>query len=212
MRKVAEVVDMKTRKLKAGKRHPLLIYKRAMDRALSAAVLLGVLIVVAWGWIYFGEPQRMPDVTPWLIAGGLVAFVFIVFAYLARWMAYVQPRSDHLRVVTPFLNLKVSYRRIRSVHPSDFQQLFPPHEASWSQRNFLEPFFGMTAVVVELTSYPLNRGMLRLFLPRQMFSTGMPGLVFLVPDWMALSTELDSFQGIWLQFQKPRRKVGRGLM
>jgi hypothetical protein len=203
---------MKTRTPKAGKRHPLLLYRRTMDRILSAALMLGLLIAVAWGWIYFGEPQRMPDVTPWLIAGGLVALVFAAFAYLARWMAYVQPRSDHLRVVTPFLNLKVSYRRIRSVHPSDFQQIFPPNQTSWSQRNFLEPFFGMTAVVVELTSYPLKRGLLRLFLPSQMFSTGMPGLVLLVPDWMALSTELDSFQGIWLQFQKPRRKVGRGLL
>jgi hypothetical protein len=203
---------MKSRKPKAGKRHPLLLYRRTMDRTLSAAVLLGVLVAVAWGWIYFGEPQRMPDATPWLIAGGLVALVFAVFTYLARWMAYVQARPDHLRVVTPFLNLKVSYRRIRSVHPSDFQQLFPPNQTSWSQRNFLEPFFGMTAVVVELTSYPLNRGLLRLFLPRQMFSKGIPGLVFLVPDWMALSTELDSLQGTWLQFQKPHRKAGRGLL
>ncbi len=203
---------MKTRKLKAGKRYPLLLYRRTMDRALSAAFLLGVLIVVAWGWIYFGEPQRMQGATPWLIAGGLVALVFAVFAYMARWKAYVQPRSDHLRVVTPFLNLKVSYRRIKSVHPSDFHQLFPPNQASWSQRNFLEPFFGMTAVVVELSAYPLNRGLLRLFLPKEMFSTGMPGLIFLVPDWMALSTELDSMQGSWQQFQKPQRKVGRGLL
>ena len=203
---------MKTRTPKVGKRHPLLFYRRTMDRILSAAAMLGLLVVVAWGWIYFGEPQRMPDVTPWLIAGGLVALVFFAFAYLARWMAYVQARSDHLRVVTPFLNLKVSYRRVRSVHPSDFQQIFSPNQISWSQRNFLEPFFGMTVVIVELTSYPLKVGLLRLFLPKQMFSSGMPGLVLLVPDWMALSTELDTLQGIWRQFQKPRRKVGRGLI
>ncbi len=203
---------MKTRTPKAGKRHPLLIYRRTMDRALAAAVLLGILIVVAWGWIYFGEPQRMATISIWLIAGGIVALIFAVFAFLARWMAYVQARSDHLRVVTPFLNLKVSYRRVRSVHPADFNQLFPPNQASWSQRNYLEPFFGMTVVVVELSSYPLKRAMLRLFLPKQMFSNGMPGLVFLVPDWMALSTELDSLQGTWVQFQKRHRKVGRGLL
>ena len=203
---------MKTRTPKAGKRHPLLLYRRTMDRALAAAVLLGILIVVAWGWIYFGEPQRMATISIWLIAGGIVALIFAVFAFLARWMAYVQARSDHLRVVTPFLNLKVSYRRVRSVHPADFNQLLPPNQTSWSQRNYLEPFFGMTVVVVELSSYPLNRGMLRLFLPKLMFSKGMPGLVFLVPDWMALSTELDSLQGTWVQFQKKHRKVGRGLL
>ncbi len=203
---------MKSRTPKVGKRHPLLIYRRTMDRALAAAVLLGILIVVAWGWIYFGEPQRMTTISIWLIAGGIVALIFGVFAFLARWMAYVQARSDHLRVVTPFLNLKVSYRRVRSVHPADFNQLVPPNQASWSQRNYLEPFFGMTVVVVELSAYPLKRGFLRLFLPKQMFSKGTPGLVFLVPDWMALSTELDSLQGTWVQFQKRHRKVGRGLM
>jgi hypothetical protein len=203
---------MKTRTPKVGKRHPLLIYRRAMDRVLAAAVLLGILIVVAWGWIYFGEPQRMVTTSIWLIAGGIVALVFGVFAFLARWMAYVQARSDHLRVVTPFLNLKISYRRVHSVHPADFNQLVPPNQASWSQRNYLEPFFGMTVVVVELSSYPLKRGLLRLFLPKMMFSKGMPGLVFLVPNWMTLSTELDSLQGIWVQSQKRHRKVGRGLM
>lgn len=203
---------MKKRTLKVGKRHPLLIYRRAMDRALSASVLLGILIVVAWGWIYFGEPQRMAEVTPWLVAGGIVAGVFAIFAFLTRWMAYVQAHSNHLRVVTPFLRLKVSYQRVRSVHPTEFQQLFPFHETSWSDKNFLEPFFGMTVVVVELSSYPLNRALLRLFLPKQMFSKGTPGLIFIVQDWMGLSTELDSLTGTWMQFRKPRRKVGRGLI
>ena len=66
--------------------------------------------------------------------------------------------------------------------------------------------------VVELRSYPFKRGLLRVVLSKKMFSHCIPRLVFLVPDWMALSTELDSLQGTWVQFQKGHRKVGRGLL
>jgi hypothetical protein len=44
---------------------------------------------------------------------------------------------------------------------------------------------------------------LRLFLPRVMFSTQTKGLVLLVKDWMALSTELESYMGVWLQKATP---------
>jgi hypothetical protein len=125
-------------------------------------------------------------------------------------VAYLQIYSNYLSVVTPFLRLKISFRRVRSIHPTLVQQLFPPNESSWSQRSFLEPFYGKTAVVVELTDYPMNPALLRLFLPAQMFSPHFIGLVFLVPDWMKLSTELDSVYGAWLQGQGGRAKPGAG--
>jgi hypothetical protein len=73
----------------------------------------------------------------------------------------------------------------------------------------LDPFYGRTAVVVELSDYPMNPRIMRFFLAPQMFSPRSKGLVFLVPDWMAFSTELDSFWGAWLQSQKgaPRPAV-----
>jgi hypothetical protein len=45
---------------------------------------------------------------------------------------------------------------------------------------------------------------LRFFLAPQMFYKRGKGLVLLVPDWMALSTEIDTFVGAWLQVQKQR--------
>ena len=36
---------------KAGKRHPLLIYKRTMNRLWGATVLLGLILIVVWGAI-----------------------------------------------------------------------------------------------------------------------------------------------------------------
>lgn len=112
-------------------------------------------------------------------------------------MAFVQARQDHLRLITPFLMLRISYRRVRSVHPADLQQLYPPAKANWSQQNYLAPLYTKTALVVELQGYPMSPTILRLFLAPQMLLQQTPGLVLLVPNWMALSTEVDTLRSIW---------------
>ncbi len=192
--------------LKAGRRHPLLLYRRMMDRiwkpVLALVVVCGLILVISW---LTGLELVPVESEPWLLGGTLLLVLAAAGAYLARTMAYVQARSDHLRLVTPFLHLRISYRRIRSVHPSEFHQLFPPQQSTWAQRRILETFYGTTAVVIELTSYPLSPRALRLFLAPQMFSPQSKALVLLVPDWMALSTEIDSLTGYWLQNQGPQR-------
>jgi hypothetical protein len=199
---------MKTRK--AGKRHRLLLYRRTMDRLWIATLILGILLGVIWLWFGVSEtPILDPGSEIWLLAGSAVALGFTIFAFIARQAAYVQPYKDHLRLVTPFLRLSISYSRIRSVHPAAFQQLYPPSTASWSQRRFLEPFYGRTAVIVDLTSYPMSPLLLRFFLSPQMFSPQSTGFVFLVPDWMSFSTELDSYRSYWMQNQKRRRSKRR---
>ncbi|HEX9029015.1 MAG TPA: hypothetical protein VF823_07565 [Anaerolineales bacterium] len=195
---------------KAGKRYTLLTYRHSMSRLWTATLLLGLVLAAAGGWSWFsGTPLISWDVETWLLVGSGVCLAFSLFAFLARGMAYVQAYADHLRLVTPFLKLRISYRRMIRVHPASVQQLFPPLEAGWAQRRFLEPFFGETAVVIELTSFPLAPALLRLFLPSMMFLHQTNGLVLLVPDWMAFSTELDSFQGAWLQMQGRRVQAGR---
>ena len=191
---------------KSGKRHRLLLYRRAMDRLWLATLILGLLLGFIWLWFWYSDlPLLTPGNETWLLAGSVVALGFTVFAFLSRTAAYVQPRGDHLRLVTPFLRLNISYRRIRSVHPASFQQLFPPNKVSWAQRSFLEPFFGKTAVVVELTSYPMSPLLLRLFLAPQMFSPQSHGFVFVIPDWMDFSTEIDTFRSAWMQLQSRQR-------
>jgi hypothetical protein len=192
---------MKSRK--SGNRYPLLLYRRVMSRLWAAALVLGILLLVAWGWEWFyPTPLLEGGDNIWLAVAGLVSLAFALFAFFGRNMAYVQPRRDHLRLVTPFLRLNISYRRVRNSHPAEFTQLFPPNEASWAQRNLLDPFYGKTSVVVELTAFPMNPRLLRFFLAPQMFSPHSKGLVFLVPDWMEFSTDLDSFHGAWMQTQK----------
>ncbi len=161
------------------------------------------------GWPgYWGSHLIAYQDDLWLLAGAGVSLGFALLAFVGRSAAYVQPRRDHLRLVTPFLRLHISYRRLLSTHPSGFSELFPPEKASWAQRRLLAPFYGQTAVVLELSHYPLPLVFLRLFLAPQMFAPHTTGLVLLVPDWLTFSTELDSFVGAWQQLQK-RHTSGR---
>jgi hypothetical protein len=187
---------MSTRK--AGKRHTLLIYRRAMNRLWVVTLAMGLFLGIVWVWMWFSEsPLLSPAGEIGVLAGSIVALLVAGFALFGSYAAYAQPRRDHLRVVTPFLRFSISYRRVRSVHPASFQQLFPPHQASWAQESFLEPFYGKTAVVVGLSAYPMSPRALKIFLAPQMFSPQGKGFVFLVPDWMDFSTELDSFRSGW---------------
>jgi hypothetical protein len=203
----------KTKTRKSGKRHPLLFYRRSMDRLWSITFLLGLFFAGFWaagdffGFYVFGWQNEV-----WPLVGGFFCLAFSAFAFVSRYFAYIQAQSNHMLVATPFLRMKISYRRFRSVHPGNFFQLLGNTKLSWSERTYLEPFFGSTALVVELNSFPMNPRLLRLFLPSAMFLRQTTGLVLLVKDWMALSTELDSLHGTWLysQSRAPGAKPGRG--
>ena len=199
---------MKTRK--HGDRHPLLLYRRTLDRIWKMALLIGLLLGAVWV-LTMVRPATLPAGSSGflLLVAAVVALVLSVLVYLARFTAYSQVYTDHFRIVTPLLRLNVSYQRLRTTHPVLLQQLFPMDKAKWAERKFLEPLYGKTAVVVELKGYPMKPALLKLFLPAQMFSPQTTGLVMLVPDWMKFSTELDVFHGNWLQSQTTGRRMRR---
>jgi hypothetical protein len=184
-----------------GKRHPLLFYRRTMDRFILATLPLGaVMAVIQWPALGLLPPSQQPYHT-WLLGVTILLLGMALLGILLRNYAYVQARQDHLKLATPLLNLKISYRRLQSVHPATVGKLFPIHEASWSERRFLEPFYGETVVVVELSGYPLPKKFLRNFLSQHTFTPHLTGFVFLVPDWMGLSTEIDGLVGQWRHVQ-----------
>ncbi|HZD57676.1 MAG TPA: hypothetical protein VE136_13165 [Anaerolineales bacterium] len=195
-------------KHKPGKRHTLLLYKRAMGRLWQATLFLGLILAGLWWQITSGKiPLIDTKNGAWVLVGAVVTLVFTLFALVARNMAYVQPYGTHIRLVTPFLRLQISYRRVRSVHPASFSKLFPPEERGWAEDQFLEPFYPMTVVVVELNAYPLPKPLLRLFLSRQMLASQGPGFIFLVEDWMALSTEIDTFLETYRRSRQPKQAI-----
>lgn len=192
------------RRSRSGKRHPLLMYRRTLDRLWPSLLLSGLILLVAGFYVRFAPTPLEQNQAAWLLIAGALLVVLSLFFVLLRYAAYVQAHPDHLRFVTPFLQMRISYRRIRSTHPAEIAALFPPQRSAGSLRAFLEPFYGQTAVVVELNGYPMPKPILRLFLSRAMFHPQVDGLVLLVPDWIAFSSELDSLRAEWMNTLKKR--------
>ncbi len=181
---------------KAGKRYPLLIYTRMIDRWWPALFLIGLgLVALAWPF-YSDLYARLTAPWRWETLAGLGGGVVLVslLMLLFRQSAYVRPMSDHLLLATPFLHMKVSYRRMRRASTASIGSLFPPKSVSGLKRDIIEPFWSYTAVVIDLNALPMSPATLRLFLSPFFFKDKTPHLVLLVKDWMRLSTELDSLR------------------
>ncbi len=193
----------KARKLpKKGARHPLLLYRRTMDRVSEYTLILALFLGVAGGWPLLKETYIWGiNSNIWLLGTALLSFAIGIFAFLTRTVAYVQVTDNTINVVTPFIRMKISFRRIQSFHPVLIQQVFPPEQLSWAERSYLSAFTGKTALMLELHGYPINPAILRIFWTAQMFSPQSPGLVLLVPDWMKLSTEFELV--LWFLDAKP---------
>ena len=177
---------------KGGRRYPLVVYTHMINRWWPAIFTLGLaLLALSWAirnWGY--EDWR------WLAfssIGGLCIFLGILMLIL-RKSAYVQPFSDHLRLVTPFLRVNISYKRFRRASSANMGALFPPQSVSSWRREIIQPLAKMTALVIELTGYPMSQSSLRLFLSPLFFKDKTPHFVTLVDDWMKLSNELESMR------------------
>lgn len=182
-------------KSRPGRRYPLLAYKLMINLWWPKLLVIG-LVLAGLGVFLFVHPAWRFE--PWrglglMIVGGicLLASGGLV---LLRSMAYVQPYSDHLRLVSPFLKVKISYKRIRSTTSVGMASLFPRAKLSFTQRDFLEPLLPLTALLVELNGLPVPQKMMRRYFSAYLFKDRTPHLVLLVGDWMKLSAEIESLR------------------
>jgi hypothetical protein len=177
---------------KGGRRYPLVVYSRMMDRWWPAIFALGLaLLGLAWAVRSYGyEEWRWLAFTS---VGGLNLFIGLLLLVM-RKSAYVQPFGDHLRLVTPFLRLNISYKRFRRASTSNMGVLFPPQSISNWRAEIIEPFAKMTVIIIELTSYPMSQSTLQMFLSPFFFKDKTPHFVILVDDWMKFSNELESMR------------------
>lgn len=192
---------------KAGKKHILLFYKHSMDRVWRALLLLAVFLIPLWFW----APQLLGIEVGSLADSGLILAMTVsvlgtVFALLVRKLAYIQVKSDHVLLATPFMRLKVPFRILKSLRPIELGSLYDPRRLSWADRRFLLPYYGQTVMSLLVKDYPRPLGVLKLFLPRFMFNPKERGFVLLVKDWMGLTTEVDSMLGVYRDRQRARRE------
>lgn len=194
-----------------GRRYPLLLYTRMLDLWWPLVMILGLgLFALAWA-----VRSYYPDlVTAWrwmtLAAVGGIVLLAGLFLLTIRKAAYVQLFPDHFRLVTPFLRLKVSYKRIVRTSSATIGGLFESAGLKGWKREILLPLARRTAVVVEMNGFPASQSTLRAFLSPFFFRDKTPHFVLLVDDWMRFSAELESFRGGGAP--EPKRKVDRSIL
>ncbi len=195
---------------KGGRRYPLVVYTHMINRWWPAIFAIGVaLLGVAWLVQWWGfEEWRWLGLTS---IGGLNIF-FGILLLLMRKSAYVRPFSDHLRLVTPFLRLNISYKRFRRASSANMGALFPKQSVSNWQAEIIQPLAKMTALVIELNGYPMSQSALRLFLSPLFFKDKTPHFVILVDDWMKFSSELESMRSGGSVPSAPQKKRDNSIL
>lgn len=193
---------------KSGSRHTLLLYQRLYDRVWRVALLFGALLLVIWSAGEFFEINYFhQNIQTWVLVFGILSTFLGLIAMFARRMCYVQARKDHLFVATPFFPLRISYRRILTSRPSSLPQVFPINSTTRTMKRNLQPFYGKTVLLVEMKGTPMHPRILRFFLSSYVFIETPPRLIFIINDWMKLSTEIDSYLGVWRQEFSQNRDV-----
>lgn len=180
---------------RAGRRYPLIVYQHMLNRWWPAMITMG-LVMFAFAYDEYTDPMAQFIAWRWQLAGGagaLAIFVGLLFIVLKQF-AYVRPFPTYLKVVTPFMRINISYKRIRRTMPTEMHHLFPRKILSGWMQDIFAPLANKTALVIELSGYPISPKLLRMFLSRFFFKDKSPHLVILVKDWMMLSAELDSMR------------------
>lgn len=205
---------------KGGRKYRLLFYEYMLNRwwpiSLWIAVFIFSNVGALWGAEWYFKPAENPlPVLSFsgglvMLAVGAISFFFTLFLLIIRKLAYVQLFDDHLRLVTPFLRLNVSYKRVQRSTTTRMIELFPPKNLSGAKLKFVEPVLGDTVVVIYLTSYPLPRASLGLFLSPYFFYDNTPHFVLMIKDWMNFSMELDSRRTMGKSAWRPPLKSPHG--
>jgi hypothetical protein len=180
---------------RAGHKYSLIVYRHLLNRWWTPMIAIG-LGMFALAYTEYIDPIGRLLQWRWQLAvavGGLSIFVGIFF-WVIRFFAYVQPHSTYLKLVTPFMRINISYKRIQKTTATEMRYLFSYKSMSGWVRDIFSPLANKTAVVVELTGYPISPTLLRLFLYRFFFKDKTPHLVLLVKDWMRFSSEVESMR------------------
>ena len=180
---------------RAGHKYPLIVYRHMLNRWWTPMIAIGLgMFALAYSEYIDPVGRLLPQRWQLLAAiGGLSIFVGIFF-WLIRFFAYVQPYPNYLKLVTPFMRINISYKRILKTTATEMRYLFSLKSMSGWVRDIYSPLASNTAVVIELNDYPISPVLLRLFLSRFFFKDKTPHFVILVKDWMRFSSELDSMR------------------
>lgn len=199
---------------RGGRRYPLVIYRHVVNRWWPEILGLGI-ILLTLAWPVYHDPLGRAQSWRWiglLLLGGGTILTALLLAALRR-LAYVQIFPTHLKLVTPFLRLNISHKRLRRAVTAEVRTLFPPGKMRGWKRDVIAPLGGRTAMVLELSGWPAAPELLRWFLSPFFFKDKTPHFVILVDDWMRFSTELESLRrGETPSRPAPRRAADQSIL
>ena len=180
---------------RAGRRYPLVIYREMINRWWPETLVLSLLLLFV-ALLAYRDPLGQAQPWRWkgMLALGGGTFLFSIMLLVMRSAAYVQPFPTYLKLVTPFLPLNISYKRLRRYTTAEMRTLFPPDKMRGWKRDLIAPLGGRTAIVLELIGWPAQPEILRVLLSPFFFKDKTPHFVILVNDWMRFSTELESMR------------------
>jgi hypothetical protein len=198
---------------RAGRKYRLIVYQHMLNRWWPAMIAMG-LGMFALAYSEYIAPMGRFITWRWQLLGsvGALAILIGLFFIVIKNFAYVQPTPNHLKLVTPFMRVNISYKRIKRTRPAEMQALFPPKSLSGWMQDIFAPLANETGLVLELSAYPIAPAVLRLFLSRFFFKDKTPHLVILVRDWMMLSAELDSFRTDTGPRTEPRKRTKNSIL
>jgi hypothetical protein len=177
------------------RKYPLIVYRHMLDRWWPAMIAIG-LGMFALAYSEYIDPISRFIAWRWQLfaAIGILAVLVGLFFLILRHFAYVQVFPTYLKIVTPFLRLNISNKRITRTSTAEMRQIFPRKSMSWWIQDIFAPLASRTAVVIELTSYPISPRVMRMFLSRFFFKDKTSHLVILVKNWLVFSTEVESMR------------------
>ena len=194
---------------RTGHRHRLVLYTYMLNRWWKYTLWIGVILLalavglkVLAGQMSGYQSLLESDRTLWALggAGGYAVLLSIFLISIAK-SAYIQPFATHLRLITPFLRMNISYRRIRQASSVEMKALFPILKYKGWRRRLMIPLAGQTAIVLNMRGWPLPHWVLGLFLSPYFFPDKTSRLALLVPKWMDFSMEMEGFRSNWLDAQ-----------
>jgi hypothetical protein len=187
-----------------GDKFPLLIYRRWARTLRLPALLIAVACGIIW-W-YAPTSDEMVEYDWMFIVIGVIGALIFLYSLLARQAAYVQCLPNYVKIRTPFMSVVISYKRVSQVRPTELHLQFPPANMKRSQLRLLRPFLGRTAVLLELSGFPIGERRLRGWFPWFMFAAEVTGFVLLVEDWMALSRQINVYTDRWVTRRQERHR------
>jgi hypothetical protein len=200
--------------MSAKTRYPLLLYREWMKPFSLPILFLAVILTLFWtvaltGWLPEHMGISVPVQSPLLGLAAAIAFLLWLFILILPRMAYVQCHPEYLLLRIGFLQLIVSYSRLRTSRSVQHGQIHSPKTQPPSRRGLAARMTLKQCVAIELTSYPMAFFLLRALTHPFLFLGDQPGFLFAVEDWMGLGREVEGQHAEWLANRKDAGKQPR---